>query len=564
MRRILWLVAAVALALGACTRVPVAGPVEGVPVTAPPRGVELAPEPPVAGTTPARLIDGFLQAMSDPEADYAVARQYLTREASSQWDPSAAAQIYEGSVLEDDGVFTVQGTVTGRLDPVGRFTAVNEDLVHPLPVMQENGEWRIALAPEGVLVSTFIFERYYAHTTSYFLARSGGHVIPELLHMPEALLTPSRIIEAQIAGPSVQLAPAVRNAIPGGTRLGPEGASVDSSGTARVQLVNLPEGLDEDRRRELAAQLLWTFTAIGRVTGLEIHDGTTQLALPGQDADGVLDLASQQGYQVLSRAATSDLFGVRRGVAGRVSANGQFAPLQSAGLPVSEVAVSLDGALIAHIDEARRTVLIGPMGGQLTHVVPDVVDIRGAQFVLGQLWVTGSTADGAVQLVRIDSQGSSAVADIDSLPGTIVAFASSQAGARTAFIVEDADGTTRFGIGVMSSGARPRLESWTPVILHGGGAELDHFVDIAWSGEAELAVATSQPDGGTVHLVQVDGSLIEDLGPVGEAVVEISALPRMGGDAVAVRSRDDVVLRYEARTRWGPVNLELSEISYPG
>lgn len=550
--------------LAGCTTIPTAGPVESIPVTAPPRGVELAPDPPVPGITPDRLVDGFLQAMADPEADYEVARQYLSREASEAWDPAAGALVYDGSVLEDEGTHRVQGRLTGRIDEVGRFTATDEDFEHVLPIIQEDGEWRIGRAPEGVLVSAFIFERYYAHATVYFMARSGTHVVPELIHIPEALLTPNKLVEAQIAGPSSQLAPAVRNALPGGVKLADEGASVDPQGVARVALENLPDNLSEDRRRELAAQLMWSFTAIGRVTGLVVLDGSSPLTLPGQGADGVLELASQQGYQVLSRAATSDLFGVRRGAAGRVSVTGQFATLQSSGIPVGEVAVSLDGALVAFIDENRRTILIGPMGGQLTQVVPDMVDIRSAQFVLGRLWVLGDNPEGRTELVRIDSQGRIAVADTESLPDRIVAMAMSQTGARTAFLLEDRQGDTKLGMAAMSAGAKPRVETWHEVVLSGSDGRLGQFVDIAWSGEGELVVLSGGAAEAQVHLALLDGSVVEDLAPVDIRGVEISALPRMGGDAVALRGTDDSVHLYEPTTRWTRVNLELQDISYPG
>lgn len=564
MRRLLTLLLGVVMAVSGCTTIPVAGPIEPVPVSAPPRGIELAPEPPQPGILPARVIDGFLQAMADPEADYEVARQYLSSSAEENWDPLAGTQVYDGTVDEDEGRYFLQGVVTGELDQVGRHTPVHRELSYPLPLVQEDGEWRIAMAPTGVLVSRFMFERYYAHATIYFMARSGGYVVPDALHIHEALLTPSRIIEAQIAGPSVGIAPAVRNALPGGAALGPEGASVDSSGTARVSLVGLPDAMEEDRRRDLGAQLVWSLTAVGRVTGLQVLDDGVALSLPGQDTDGVLELASQQGYQVLSRATTPDLFGVRRGVAGRVATTGSFAPMTSGGLVVSEVAVSLDAALVAFIADGRRMVLIGPMGGQLTHAVPDIVEIRGAQFVLGQLWVLGEGLDGTVQLVRIDSQGRSTTIDTSAVPGRIVDFAGSQAGARIAFIVDDGTNQT-LGIGALGGGPRVAVVTWSEVLAADDSAvPLTAFADVAWSSEVELAVIARASDGPSVYLISLDGSLVEHLGPVAPGVAQVTALPRMGGDAVAVRTTADEILRYESRTRWSELGLELTEISYPG
>jgi len=60
----------------------------------------------------------------------------------------------------------------------------------------------------------------------------------------------------------------------------------------------------------------------------------------------------------------------------------------------------------------------------------------------------------------------------------------------------------------------------------------------------------------------VDGSLIEDLGPVSTDVDDISAMARPGGGNVAIRTGLGVVWRYEARTRWTRVADEISAISY--
>ena len=547
-----------------CTTVPTAGPVESVPVSAPPRGVEIAPEPPQPGVSRARLIDGFLQAMADPEADYEVARQYLSVDAAESWQPESGAVVYDGFVSEADGAFAAVGTATGTLDELGRFTPTRTPLSFPFQLVQEGGEWRISRPPQGLLISRFIFERYYAHVTTYFMARSGNHVVPDVIHLPEAQLTPSRVVEAQLAGPSPAVARVVRNAIPAGTRLGPEGASLDADGTARVSLVGLPQELSEHRRRELGAQLVWSLTAIPRMSGLQVLNGSTPLALPGQGADGVLELASQQGYQVLSRATTPDLFGVRRGVAGRLSTTGAFVAMESANERVAEVAVSIDASLVAFVDESRSLVLIGPMGGQLTAVVPESGNIRSAQFVLGSLWVLADSPQGATQLMQIDSQGRITIVDTSGAGGPIVEFSISQVGARIALVTTRGGGRT-FGMAALATGPEPRIESYSELLLADeSNVVLSGFEDLSWSGETEIALIARAEENPSVYLVHVDGSLVEHLGPVGEVPVQITALPRIGGDAVTIRSEADAVRRYEVRTRWSPLGIELSSVSYPG
>ena len=85
----------------------------------------------------------------------------------------------------------------------------------------------------------------------------------------------------------------------------PQGATIDQSGVVTVNLEGLFDRLGDDARRRLGAQLLWSLTAIPRVTGLVVTSDGVPFTLPGARADGALELASQQGYQILSRAATA-------------------------------------------------------------------------------------------------------------------------------------------------------------------------------------------------------------------------------------------------------------------
>lgn len=552
------------LLLVGCTTIPTSGPVESLPVTVPPRGIEIAPEPPQPGISPGRLIDGFLQAMADPEADYAVARQYLTKEAGKAWDPNVGARIYEGAVTGDGRSFSLRGTRTGALDASGRFTAANGVISVDLNVAEEDGEWRITHVPDGVLVSRFMFERYYSHATVYFMGAAGDLVIPDIIHVPEPLLTPARILQSQIDGPSPAIAGVVRNALPRGVVLGGAGATVDQNGTAVVSLRNLPGSMSEELRRQLGAQLLWSLTAIPRVTGLRVIDDGVQLELPGQDAEGVLELASQQGYQVLSRAATPDLFGVRDGEAGRVGTAGSFVAMGSDGVRVSEVAASLDVALVAYIDENRRVVLVGPLGGQLTQVVPDLLEIRDAQFASGQLWVLGDDPSGRARLLRIDSQGGQTYVDTGALPGEIDRFAIAQTGTRAAFVVR-VSGEPQLVTATLGVSSGPVVVgSWPLLLMDESAGALHGITDISWSSETELAVLAGSAETPSVYLAQMDGSAVEHLGPLAVVPTQVTALPRMGGDAVVIRSANGEVFRYEARTRWSPLDLKLSQVNYPG
>lgn len=553
-----------ALLLVGCTDIQTTGPVQEVPLGSEQMGVQIAPEPPQPGVTPVRLVEGFIQAMAEPEADYAVAREYLTRQAAEGWMPHEGGVVYKGVVAEDDGDVLVSGTRAGELDEDGRFTAASEDLSHNFGVVEEDGEWRIGLPPDGLLVSDYIFDRYWSHATIYFMAKMGDHVVPDLVHVPDALLTPSRVLEAQIAGPSPTIEASVRNALGSGVRLGAEGASVDGNGTATVALKGLFTDMPDDRRRLLGAQLLWSLTAIPRVTGLRITNNGDQFPLPGQNADGVLQLALQQGYQQLSRAATSDLFGVRDGIGGRIGAGEMFLPMSSGEMRVSDVAVSVDGTLVGFIDDERSTLLVGPMDGELIPVSFGWANLRSAQFSLGYLWVIGDNAIGATHLLRIDAQGVITPVDSSKLPGTMVDFSVTQAGVRLAAVVEQA-GERHLVMASLVEGSTLRLEPANDLpLVFAMRSLLTDYRSLDWSGETELVVVADSSGGRSVFRTRLDGSMVEDLGPLSEEPVQISALPRLSSDAVVARAEDGTVLRHNVTSRWSRIEGELQEVSYPG
>lgn len=566
MRRMTALVVLLALLVGACTQIPTAGPVEDVPMSQRPGSVEIAPEPPQPGVGADRLVEGFIQAMADPESNYRVAREYLTREAALRWNPRAGTHIFDGTIAEFEGSVRLSGRISGSLDEVGRFTSQGSSLDHDFGVVDQEGQWRIDAPPEGVLLSRYNFELYYAHVSIYFISRADGWVIPDLLHIPESQLTPARLVEAQLAGPSQMLGDTARNALATVPRNALSSATIDPDGIATIDFHEFPDTLPDDRRREVGAQLLWSLTAIPRVTGLRLTVRERPWRIPGQNAGGVLDFSSQQGYQVLSRATSPDLFGVRNQRAGRVTSAEAFLPFSVAGglrgMGIDNIAVSLDGSEVALVEPSRRMILIGAPDGPWSPEMPLLEQIDEVQFAAGDLWVLGQVA-GRSSLIRYDGSRNPQRVDLSEIPGTVVGFSIAQAGTRAALVVRQEDRTT-LGIATMRMRGVPRVVGWQPLHLRVGD-DLAAPVSVDWSAESELAVLAEAPGGSrSVYLTTFDGAIVEDLGPMRSNPVQLTALPRLGGDSIVVRSETGQVYRYEARTRWSEMDMQLEKIAYPG
>lgn len=551
----------VLLTLSGCTNIATTGPVEEVPMAAQPHGIDIAPEPPQPDMTPQRLVEGFLQAMADPEGGYAIARQYLTVGADEAWHPEGAT-IFDGEVATDSA--TLVGHRIGVLDQAHRYTAQLELLEHDFGVVDDQGQWRISNPPNGLMLSRYNFERYYSRVTLYFLSRVGDHVVPDPIHLPESLVTPANTLEALIEGPPEDIARAVLDAVPRGVELGPGGATIDQAGVVTVDLEGLPAELNDDALRRLGAQLLWTLTSVPRFTGLTVIQNGRTLAIPGISANGVLELATQQGYQVLSRASATDLYTVQRGRVGRISGTNTFGVMSGIQQRAADMAVSVDGSSMAVISEDRTQVLLGGLDGPVTPVELALSNLRSPQFVLGTLWVLGDDWTGTPQLATVDRSGTAQLVNVEIMAGRIRDFAVSPSRARVAIIAEYR-GVETLGIAAVI-GARPAsVVAWQPLqLLAQGGTQLTEPALPTWYAETSLAVAATNGTVSSVYTAMVDGSLVEELGGMTSEVVDVSASVRLGGGPITVSTAQRVVWRYEARTRWTRVTEESIAVAYPG
>ncbi|HMR49761.1 MAG TPA: LpqB family beta-propeller domain-containing protein [Arachnia sp.] len=549
--------------LTGCAELPSSGPVEQVKMVLEQPGVEIAPEPPAVDMSPEQLIDGFLLAMADPDADYAIAREYLTGQAEKDWQPSSGATIYDGGLV---GVPpTLDGRQVGTLDRQGRYAPEAGTMHHDFGLIQVDGQWRIDAPPEGLLLSRFLFERYYSRVTTYFMSRQGTHVVPDVFYLPESLVTPQRVVETQLAGPSPELAPAVTNALGPGVRMGPEGATINAEGVVMVDLAGLPAGMPEEALRRLGAQLLWSLTAVPRTTGLRLTVDGVPFDLPGQRSDGVLELSSQQGYQVLNRATTPDLYAIIQGVLGVVTSTRELAPL-SEGLPdAAELAISIDATLAAIVNDDGRTLLLGTPKGRFTPVEHDYQNLRCPQFVLGELWVLADDPSGAPVVLVVSAQGDVSAMAVDLPSGhRLRSMTVSQTGA-TAATITVKDGTPQLGMMTIAGGDVRLATHWRQVRpVSPTGQPLTGIEAADWQGETSLAVLAAAGGAQSIFLVQADGSGVEDLSPPVVEVDRLTALIRRGGGGIAIRTVDGMVWRYESITRWSRAIEEAEVIAYAG
>ncbi len=546
-----------------CASIPTEGPIEEVPIPEDSAGIEIAPQPPRGDDEPAQIVEGFLLAMSEGDATYRTARAYLTADAATRWAPERSTQVFQGSVVEGDDHYLLQGVLLGEIDDTDRFQPRGEPLRHDFGLVEEDGQWRISNPPDGVLLSRYLFTRNYRQVTIYFSALQGDVGVPELLTIPETEVSPGRIVEAVLRGPSERMSSVVRNAIPSGVKLGEGGASVDEDGVVAVDFTGLALSMPPEQRRRLGAQLLWSLTSVPRVTALKITVDGTQFTLPGQSADGVLELATQQGYSVLSRTLSQDLFAVQDRTPGMLNDHGRFVPLAGELPPSAEVAISIDGTQMALIGEDRQTVSVGPRDDTLTPITPGFTNIHDGQWALGYFYALGDDAEGMTRMFRVSAQHEVEVMDVR-LPASMAlrGFSVHQTGAMAA-VLGERNGSTHLGQMVASqSGVLDRWQELPPT--GSSGQSITRIDDVQWNSESTLVLAGDVDESWGVMVVSSDGAFVEEIGSFREPIQGVAALPRQGGGLIALRGSGGAVWRYTAPNRWTPVDVKVADLAFAG
>lgn len=195
--------AALVCAVGACSSpigLPVGGGVQSFsPVEQQTQRVYTSPDGPVDDDQPEGIVEGFFNAMpAGVQSDgYRVARQFLTAQASTQWNGDASAVIYEGTPSfsrrasaqtgspEGGGgiVVEVELNVIGTLDAHGLYTPAETDggtTTLTFQMAQSGGQWRIARLDDGVVVSLADFEQVFRQVSVYQIDAAGRHLVPDV------------------------------------------------------------------------------------------------------------------------------------------------------------------------------------------------------------------------------------------------------------------------------------------------------------------------------------------------------------------------------------------------
>ncbi|MBD7918037.1 GerMN domain-containing protein [Cellulomonas sp. Sa3CUA2] len=546
----------VALMTG-CVAIPTGGPVtagDGGQVREQ-DGVFVLAQGPQTDAEPTRIVEGFLLAMdAEVTGDFDVTRQFLAADERSEWDPGGETIVASTTKVEQtgDAQVTVSLAVKAKVDVDGRYLEVPADALETLRyelVQDTRGAWRIAYAPDVLVVDSRRFAQQFRPTSLYFLTPDSKVLVPEVRFFRDRNV-PTAVVRALLAGPSPWLRDAVTSAIPPGTELKPEAVSFERGGVAEMTLEPARAVLEADRGL-LLAQLDASLRPLG-VTTLVVRAGAGGAVIDGvpdelstPDAGELEVLVDGQTLRVIADApATVE-------GAGAVQGTAPGSPARSADGLVRVALADPSTLVTVPVGSAeQRTLLTGPA------LAAPSVD-RYAW-----VWTARGSGTGRLDAVRLD--GTAVEVTADWLAGrTVQAVRVSRDGTRVAIVSRGPDGVTLNVAGVTRDGGGVPL-TIGPGVRAGGALTPADAASIVWVDDVTLGMLAEGDAGATPYLVPVSGSSTP-LPAVADAV-ELAA--DRGSRLLYVVTADGDLLRYEGGT-WVAVPgvtgvLDVAGAAFPG
>ncbi|QZY30026.1 LpqB family beta-propeller domain-containing protein [Nocardioides coralli] len=451
------------------------------------------PQSPVPGESPTDIVKHFLDAQAAIPIQTNTASEFLTRDFASTWRPQQRTITYAAASLpQGSNQITVELDGANQIDGRGRWRGSLPERAEELSfsMQREDGEWRIADAPDALVVPESWFSQAYRRVSLYFFDPSARILIPEPVYVPRGERLASALVAGLLQGPTAG-GQVERSFIPSGLEVDLS-VPVTGDGVAEVALTGdgvVPAPQDAQL---MVAQLARTLAQDPSLTGFRVTIAGEPVALPG----GRTTFAIDQGdsFDADAIQSTSLLFGLREGrlVSGPPDvlsyADG---PMGAEAQGLRSVGVDLTGSRVAGVSVQGDRVLVSEVrdpGADLTQVVSGAEDLLPPAWdFAGRLWlVDRGGGDARVSVVRGREPREVRVPGItgEDVTHAIV----SRDGSRLVAVVRDrrADRVLVSRIaydarGRPRAGSRAREIAWDDI-------PRPSVIDLAWSSPTSLAV----------------------------------------------------------------------------
>lgn len=279
------LLALLAVVLAACAGLPTSGDLNyGRPTDGEPDAEEvsfLLPDSPQPGASPEQIVEGFIRAGSGPglNGEWDRAREFLTPELAADWDPSVGVtvdefedRLFSGS---DEGVVAMSFTAVATVDDKGAYERAEVGpRLETYELVQVEGEWRISVAPNGVVLDRDDFSRVFHRYSLMFFDPTWTYLVPDARWFPTTNAAAS-IAFWLVDGPrSSWLAESVATAFPESVSVAPSVPRVGS--VAEVDLSAEALSVDAQTLNRMYTQLTASLETAG-VSEVELTVGSTPL-----------------------------------------------------------------------------------------------------------------------------------------------------------------------------------------------------------------------------------------------------------------------------------------------
>lgn len=514
-----------ALTVSSCVGIPSSGSVEAGPefgeiIETDTIFNPLGPQP---GADPNGILEGFIDAFTGTQGDYAVARQFLSADFQAEWDPRQSVAIRTGAEtfrIVDADTLEYSFMTRAGLDENGSYSSNPiETQTLSYNFVQENGEWRISQAPPGIVLAESTFRTIFSQHSLYFYDLSLSRLVPDQRWFPGGA-TATRIVTALLEGVPPWLEGAVVSQFPEGTALTQGTAVTVEASVARVDLSTEAAGASPRQRQLMRLQLSESLASVSSVASVELSVSGTSLAIEPIGADSPL---------VDQRVDARPLV-MRDGQFGYVAGD-ELSPITA--LSDKVVSVGAVSATLSVLGNAAA-VLTGDgtvwtvRGGQIP---PRLVDSRAGLIApsfddYGYTWSVPRGDPDA--LLVFDFEGNSfPVVTGFSDPSEVLSLDVSRDGARVAVLLQSALGPRLVVAAVMRDGA----QGFVPTAL--GPPILDvllepgQAIDATWVDESSVATLEVSDEAFLTMLYDI-GGFATSLGRTDPAVAIVGANGRTG------------------------------------
>ncbi len=493
------------LLLAGCADIPTGGGVtrQVIDSTGGDSALLTLPEAPTKGASQQEILDGFIRAGRVPQVNYQVAREYLTDDFRTTWNPNAGVLVSSSPITPaavSPNVLQLAVQTSATIDADGRFTTtadVQTKLLQYSFQKDSKGQWRISAAPDGTVLTPNRFAAIFHAYDLFFFDPSFNYLVPDRRWFADSTQVATRIVKGLLAGPSPWLSGGVVvSAFPSGTEL--TGAPVIESARATVDLSSQVSSQSATAKRRMTQQLTQS------MSGLAASASITVGGFPVNVTDGP--------EPDLNLSVLQDPVGFEKGVFGTL-AGGTVHPLPGIGaidkLAPAGAAVGRDGNEVAvlggsGVSIVRGTAAAAPLDGRAGLVTPSL-DPEG--FV----WSVPSAQPDAI--VAYDAQGKPHPLGLG-VTGTIVSMAVSRDGTRLLVALQTSSGPQLLVAGIIRDKDLIPTSLGQPYYVAVGAGEL---LGASWVNSGTVVALAQNGDSDSVTTYDLGGET-QELGSVDSAI----------------------------------------------